>query len=127
MKELFKKSFIVLIYVIWFLIGHVLFKYAAYIHSEKLFLFASSFLELSDVVVGITIFIVWQLDKRFKFLYYLAFILIGNFIIFISAKTSSHFNGRLELILLILFAGIVLMQLSYNFLRGLSYKKYPEP
>ncbi|MFV0577797.1 MAG: hypothetical protein ACK5NU_03920 [Fusobacterium ulcerans] len=126
MKELFKKSFIVLIYVICFLVGHALFKYAAYIQSEKLFLFASSFFELSDVVVGIIIFIVWQLDKRFKFLYYLAFIFVGNFINFISAKISSHFNGRLELILLILFAGIVLMQLSYNFLRGLSYKKYPE-
>lgn len=127
MKEFFKKSFIVLIYGIWFLIGHALFKYAVYIHNEKLFLFASSFFELSDVAISIIILIVWHLDKRFKFLYYLAFIFVASFIIFILAKTSPYFNGRFGLLLLILFAGIILIQLSYNFLRGLSYKKYPEP
>lgn len=124
MKEFFKKNFIVSIYGAWFLVGYGLFKYSIFTNDESLFLFTRNFIKFSDIVIGIIIFIVWFKDERFKLLYYLGFLFIGKYIGFITGEICSYLSGIIESIFLIMFSGTVLIQLCYNFFKGLSYKKY---
>lgn len=124
-SDFFKKNFIVSIYGVVFFIWYILMKYSLYTYNKDFYEFLILVFKYLELGIGVFIFLIWLGDKRFKFIYYLGYVILVRLIsvTFSKIATLPFFEGKIETILVFLFLGIILIQCAFNFFKDMSYKK----